>query len=65
MQKKNKKGTEEEEEMFKKEYKDEISEKGSILLKTFIDMKNFLKKVENFKKYVLNLKLLMVIQMII
>ena len=49
MQKKNKKGTEEEEEMFKKEYKDEISEKGSILLKTFIDMKNFLKKLKTLK----------------
>ena len=47
-------GTEEEEEMFKEEYNEElekeISEKGSILLKKVIDMKDFLKEVENFKK---------------
>jgi hypothetical protein len=47
-------GTEEEEEIFKEEYNEElekeISEKGSILLKKVIDMKDFLKEVENFKK---------------
>ena len=49
-----KKDEEEEEETIKEEYNEqlekEISEKGSCLLKKVIDMKDFLKEVENFKK---------------
>ena len=49
-----KKEEEEEEETIKEEYNEqlekEISEKGSCLLKKIIDMKDFLKEVENIKK---------------